>query len=598
MSSAEGADLQIAGLSLFLPFYTPRDKERALELRTCLKKNLNCGVLDRIYLLQDDDTILPFKDERLIVLHMAQRPTYLDWVQRSRQLCPDHISILANSDIYFQDDITKLRKTFAAQPNSFVALSRYDQLDGSLVPHANPHWSQDTWAFLPGRPLPNGMEAQLDIPLGTPRCDNKIAYVFSINGFDVINPFEQITSVHLHETGLRYYDKRGDTGIKGGMAMVHPSATLTEPAKLDIEIWSLNSQQYTAPRINRSLEKWQAERQRETQIARRVIGFDSDWQYPAVTEKHAFAQMQGFVDRGGVLPEDTVYLGFPWATLIDLSTHAQHRKDKIAGLNAQLDALAKAVEPYKRVITVCQHIRMRQFPQFLEKAGVTDVYWTHTELDQTAVPEAPQIALHPFPLFPVQQVPAQPSEIHAPRPVLFSFVGVKSSKIYMTQSRNIILDELKGDTRGQIIDRNQWHYNKVVYDKQILDRAEPKSGPLENDEAAKQFKEMLSQSLFTLCPSGTGPNSIRLWEAALNGSIPVVLSDRYRPPYDQALWDMATVPCAETPEAIRALPARLEAIRADTDALQRKQLALYLLSQKYGPSRFVHDILESFRTSS
>lgn len=577
-------------ISLFLPFYTPKDPERAAELLHCLRRNLDCAQIAHIYLLQDDDTPAPYPDAHLTTLRMSHRPTYLDWVRYSRDLCPDHISILANSDIYFEPDVTKLRSIFAAEPNSFVALSRYDLVKGNIVPHAHPHWSQDTWVFGPNQHFTPEMEQQLDVPLGVPRCDNKVAYVFSLNGYTVVNPFGDIRSVHVHETALRYYDKKGDTRIKGGMAMVHPSPSLTAPAPLDVEIWSLNSTQYNPPKVNPSLERWRSERVEEEKIARRIFAHDNAWQYPAITEKHAYIRMMEEADAGTLLPEDTAYLAFPWATLIDLSAHAQHRRDKIATLNTALDALSQKLKPYKRVITVCQHIRMRQFVELFTRAGVTDVYWTHSELDQAPLPEDPKIALHPFPLYPVQQVPVPYTDIHAPRPVLYSFVGAKSSKIYMTQSRTMILEALKDDPRGTIIDRDTWHYNKVVYDKQILDTATPEQGSLEDDSAADQFKQIMSDSLFTLCPSGTGPNSIRLWEAALNGSIPVVLSNRYHPPYDAELWSMATVHCTETPQAIAALPAQLEALQADPAALRRKQLALYLLCQHYGPDGFVRDI--------
>ena len=36
---------------------------------------------------------------------------------------------------------------------------------------------------------------------------------------------------------------------------------------------------------------------------------------------------------------------------------------------------------------------------------------------------------------------------------------------------------------------------------------------------------LLLNSKYTLCPSGSGPNSIRLWESLACGSIPIILSD-------------------------------------------------------------------------
>lgn len=576
-------------ISLFVPFYTPKDEARAAELLKCLRHNLDCAAIDHVYLLQDDNTARPYPDDHLTVLKLPRRPTYLDWVRYSQELCPDHISVLANSDIYVDDDIAQLTEIFATNETSFVALSRYDQIRGDIQPHPNPHWSQDTWAFLPALPVSSVMAHQLNIPLGVPRCDNKVAYVFSINGYTVVNPFHHIRSIHVHETGLRYYDKTGDTRIKGGMAMVHPSETLTSPAPLDLEIWSLNTKSYTAPRINRSLERWRDERESKAQITRRIFSYDSDWQYPAITEQHAFARMNACAQQGQALPEGSAYLGFPWATLIDLSTHARHRADKITILKTALAQLAEAMAPYDRVITVCQHIRLQQHVALLAEAGVTDIFWSHCRSDLQQLPEHPEIALHPFPLFPVQQAPVVFAERHSPRPVLFSFVGARASDIYMTNSRNQIIDLLSDSPAGHIIDRSSWHYNKVVYDKQILNRTSD-SASLEDQDAASQFRDLLRRSLFTLCPSGTGPNSIRLWEAAHAGSIPVVLSDRYMPPRDIALWEMATVTCPETTESIVALPDQLHSLQEDQTALARKQTALYLLAQKYGPKNFVHDI--------
>ncbi|MBE1291334.1 MAG: hypothetical protein GJ677_02480 [Rhodobacteraceae bacterium] len=582
-----------SNLVLFLPFYTPRDPQRSQELLGCLKKNLDCGVFSHVYLLQDDDTVLPFQNEHLTVLRLSSRPTYLDWVRYSKQLCPDAISVLANSDIHFQEDITKLYDLFELDPKAFVALSRYDKRGSENVPHQNPHWSQDTWAFLPAAEVPRSMERQLDIALGTPRCDNKIAYVFSLNGFEVYNPFHDITSIHVHETELRYYDKKGDTSINGCVAMVHDSPDLLTPAQLDIEIWSQNSAQYSTPRINRSLERWAKERALEAAQKKGFFAHNADWQYPAVTEQQAHDKMAALMEADSGEVHKTAYLAFPWATLIDLKTHAKHRADKIEELENALSELAREMVGFDRIVTVCQHIRMREWPEFFQRAGVTDVFWSHCETHQDRLPGAEEVALHPFPLFPVQQVPVAYKKIDQDRPYLFSFVGAKSSKIYLTQSRNMILDELKEHPNGKIIDRNSWHYNKIVYDAQILEKAKPDSDLVDN-QASVQFREIMENSTFSLCPSGTGPNSIRLWEAALNNSIPVVMADTYQPPGDKALWDLATIHCMETVEAIRELPQRLQAISENPELLARKRRALWLLVGKYGPDRFVHDILQQF----
>ena len=47
----------------------------------------------------------------------------------------------------------------------------------------------------------------------------------------------------------------------------------------------------------------------------------------------------------------------------------------------------------------------------------------------------------------------------------------------------------------------------------------------------------MNDSKYTLCPSGSGPNSIRLWEALAVGSIPIVLSDNLDLPNHELMYD-------------------------------------------------------------
>lgn len=577
-------------IDLYLPFYTPDDPQRAAELLHCLEKNLANSAFHHVYLLQDDDTPLPFDNAKLKVLPLDRRPSYRDWVKLSCENGSGRISVLANSDIYFDESILLLQDLLLPDERRFVALSRYDKKAETVTPHPNPHWSQDTWAFRPANNIPLSMMKSLDFPLGVPRCDNKVAYVFSINAFDVYNPIKDIQTVHVHETELRYYDKKGDTSIKGGVAMVHPCPNLQEPSKLDIEIWSEKSEDYNSVRLNKSLEKWSQERDTETR-SNRVFGHDSDWQYPAITEKHAFIKSQELFQGTS---KNFAYLGFPWATLFDLNTHARHRSDAIEKLREALSNLSSQIRGFDRVVTTCQHIRLLENMEFFQQSGITDIFWSHKILGQDALPKHPNISLHSFPLYPVQQSDDDWDDFDAERPFLFSFIGAKANDNYMSDVRNRILEIFRTHPKAKIVDRETWHYNKVVYDKQILDRTKEQSD-LQDSEAEKQFLSVMSDSTFTLCPSGSGPNSIRLWEAISNNSIPVVISDHYDPPGDHRLWNLATVSCSEDDNSLRSLPEKLQNIADDQTQLKRMRLGLKFLAQKYGPQYFVHDIVKLAR---
>ena len=41
--------------------------------------------------------------------------------------------------------------------------------------------------------------------------------------------------------------------------------------------------------------------------------------------------------------------------------------------------------------------------------------------------------------------------------------------------------------------------------------------------ATRRYNELLSDSVFSLCPEGAGPNTLRLWESLAVGAIPVVI---------------------------------------------------------------------------
>ena len=319
-----------------------------------------------------------------------------------------------------------------------------------------------------------------------------------------------------------------------------------------------------------------------------ILAYDADWQYPAITEQHAFQQLSSL----GAVPQGVTYVAYPWATLID----KLHRKT--ADLQEHLDrfrAFCDRLPPDTLKVTTCQHIKMKEELDLFHQAGISEIFWPHTTHDDVAAGVQDGLRLHPFPLFPVQAVDEDGPEDSAAtdtRPHLFSFIGARANQHYLTGSRNWILDLLGDDPRGQIIGRTSWHYNKVVYDHQVQNPSARKEAAQNfiDTSASDQFRASLRAAVFSLCPSGTGPNSIRLWESLGLGAIPVILADSWAPPGNGDLWQAGAVFCAETPEAIRALPDRLEALAADREALARLRHAGRQLWALYGPHGFIYDL--------
>ena len=88
-----------------------------------------------------------------------------------------------------------------------------------------------------------------------------------------------------------------------------------------------------------------------------------------------------------------------------------------------------------------------------------------------------------------------------------------------------------------IINSGDWHLNKLVYNPMQNSNYDLNLNH-EHINKTEYYNEVLLKSIFTLAPSGTGPNSIRFWEALGAGSIPVLLADTLELPKHD-LWDEA-----------------------------------------------------------
>jgi hypothetical protein len=318
---------------------------------------------------------------------------------------------------------------------------------------------------------------------------------------------------------------------------------------------------------------------------RSILAYDADWSFAEVAEQHAlFKAYQLLPEVPGVL-----YFGFPWAAMID---RLNSKESSVDSLKKAINDAKLLLDAQKYVVTVCQHVDMLKYQEIFKDCGITHVFWAHTVKGQDCFPENENIRIFPFPLFPVQTAACGSSNDSA-RQYLYSFIEPKVQSRQFGKSSDMIFANLSGKQRGLVIPRAKWDFNEVLnstgtydgvgLDQEVVDRAAP-----------IEFGRILQQSLFSLCPSSSGPNSTRLWESIACGSIPVVLSDDYLPPGSKALWEQATVSCPERLEDILALPDRLADMACDEELLKQKRHALRQLWMIYGPDCFIYDIYKLF----
>lgn len=167
-------------IRLFYNYYEDKNPARKREIDFCLHMNkLNTSF-------------------ETIVVESAAKPTYDFFFQKINELAqPDDISIICNSDIFFDSTIQLVSNL---KDKQMYALLRWEwHGPHHIVFHERPD-SQDTW-IVKGK-VEN---VKGDFTLGIRGCDNRIAYEFQAAGYTVLNPAKSIKSYHVHNSMIRNY---------------------------------------------------------------------------------------------------------------------------------------------------------------------------------------------------------------------------------------------------------------------------------------------------------------------------------------------------------------------------------------------------------
>jgi len=108
------------------------------------------------------------------------------------------------------------------------------------------------------------------------------------------------------------------------------------------------------------------------------------------------------------------------------------------------------------------------------------------------------------------------------REYTFSFVGS-----FLTHPvRRRIAEYLRGRKDCLVVDTGQWHFEGAQEKQQ---------------NNSRNYSEVLGDTKYSLCPRGTGPSTIRIWESMAMGAKPIILSDHLKMPLslecDTQLWE-------------------------------------------------------------
>jgi hypothetical protein len=277
--------------------------------------------------------------------------------------------------------------------------------------------------------------------------------------------------------------------------------------------------------------------------------FESDtlfWQRPCKTEEDAFERHK-LLDSPQISDNHVdVYIPLPWATIIDAykfdqnqnQNQNQNQKHKLIPwgilgiLGIRISSAKQFLASRGKVLrahTVCQQIYWHEILECFKWAGITDLWISHKT---TQIDLIENIRLHPWPLYAVNvadPLRRRGMEIISieDRPYLASFIGAYMGH-YISMTRLKLAELFSSHADYCIKVNDMWHFNDEVYNKQLGLAVEQFS--IEQNDSNYDYNKLLSNSRFSLCPIGAGPNTLRLWESLAIGSIPVIMSDGYELP--------------------------------------------------------------------
>jgi hypothetical protein len=257
-----------------------------------------------------------------------------------------------------------------------------------------------------------------------------------------------------------------------------------------------------------------------------LVKYVKDWQYPAFTEKAAYIN---HTNKKQNIYDENLYVAFPWASFIDhVNQYNNCDFDSVEYLSEKMINFfdPEFIKKYESH-TVCQHIFWKKLLPLWNYIGIKNAHVSHLTTEKIES----NIKLHPWHL-----IASNMENPNLNKGLLFkqiknkkylcSFLGAYN-KCYRSDIRIKIQKIIEHSPKCFYSLGDSWFLNKIVYDHQIRNKPYDLK---EIENGSQKYNNILSDSIFSLCPDGTGPNTIRLWESMSIGSIPVLFENNWARP--------------------------------------------------------------------
>ena len=210
-------------------------------------------------------------------------------------------------------------------------------------------------------------------------------------------------------------------------------------------------------------------------------------------------------------------------------------------------------------VFICQHIKVGEinFPKnsivFTPHATLQDNY--------ISIPHA-----SPFELFDLTPTDNRSFD--------FCFVGAA----YTHPSRSFIFNQFSLNPRFNLVETGAWHFDK------------PEKEQKDNENL---FIDSLLDSKVSLCPRGTGPSTIRIWDSFAIGSIPLIISDGLKMPMsDKIDWNKS---CFFMKESDLTFLDKINLLDYDLDSMIKEGHGLY---KNFLCQNLMHNIIINYINGS
>tara|TARA_R110000824_G_scaffold185757_1_gene366741 strand:- start:6 stop:845 length:840 start_codon:yes stop_codon:yes gene_type:complete len=199
------------------------------------------------------------------------------------------------------------------------------------------------------------------------------------------------------------------------------------------------------------------------------------------------------------------YIAVPWTQILN-SHWLQFPGNR--GRDYFLKQLSKYKVSTQNNFTICQHDSFKQLELYFKHLNITKVFCTLHSRDDV---------IEGVVLIPISFAFNNTYSKNVNKDILVSFVGASTT--------HPIRETLRQNLIGKyFIYRNNYHGDSIGQNTQ---------------QAELEYKSILERSIFTLCPRGSSPSSVRFWESLSAGTIPVLISDSWAlPEWD---WDNTIV---------------------------------------------------------